>query len=79
MRYLYKKLESAEGSDMFVSDPIPAVIQRSGGRFRNLVVLQCTQKRTMQKVLSKCILKIEDIGRKIRTRWSLDVDPEETT
>lgn len=71
-------IEGGAINDMSVSYPIPSLIRRKKVHYRSLVVMQCQSRAQMQTILSNYLLKIEDLGRRMKVRWYLEVDPEDT-
>jgi primosomal protein N' (replication factor Y) len=55
--------------------PVPAPMERRGGRYRAQLMFQARERSSLQHLLRKLIslLEIEKKGR--RVRWSIDVDP----
>ena len=66
----------SNGTQLF--GPMPAPMEKRAGRFRTQLILQATQRQTLQQLLRTHLPGIENqkLGRKVR--WSVDVDPQDT-
>ena len=69
---------NSSADKVFVSYPIPAFFSPKRVKYRSLMVMQCQRRVLLQGLLSEHISWIEELGRKMRVRWILDVDPEDT-
>ncbi|MCD6039218.1 MAG: primosomal protein [Gammaproteobacteria bacterium] len=72
-----KKLFCPDSKALQWLGPIPAPMPKRAGRHRVQLVIQATQRPTLQNFLKKLLPDIEKMGSKQRVRWSLDVDPME--
>jgi len=61
-----------------VSYPIPAFMERRAGKYRALVVIRANSRVRSGQLLETHLSRIDDLARKARVRWSLDVDPQDT-
>ncbi len=61
-----------------ITNPIPAVISQRSGRHRALLVLRLMKRSDVRALISPAIKDIEILARKIKLRWSIDVDPHDT-
>lgn len=61
-----------------ISYPIPAQLERRAGRHRALIVISTRSRRAIGTLLSSRLEAIDQLARKTRVRWALDVDPHET-
>ena len=73
-----KLMKNSNADQVFVSYPISAFFSPKRVKYRSLMVMQCQRKVLLQGLLSEHISWIEALGRKMRVRWLLDVDPEDT-
>ncbi len=55
--------------------PVPAPMERRGGRYRAQLLLQSTQRPQLQRYLDRWLPLVEGHEAGRRVRWSLDVDP----
>ena len=55
--------------------PLPAPMQRKGGRFRAQLLLVCRSRRSAQYYGERLVSLAETLPAGKRLRWSLDVDP----
>ena len=58
--------------------PLPASMERRAGRFRAQLLLQSTQRGSLQQQLAQWLLRLEQLKSARKVRWSLDIDPQET-
>ena len=73
-----KLMKNSNADQVFVSYPISAFFSPKRVKYRSLMVMQCQRRVLLQGLLSEHISWIEALGRKMRVRWILDVDPEDT-
>jgi len=73
-----KLLEKNSGRKLKVTDPIPALMAQRSGRHRYLLVIRVMKKTDIQGCIGPTILDIENLARKIKLRWAIDVDPHDT-
>ena len=55
--------------------PVPAPMERRAGRFRAQLLLQCTSRAPLHKLLAHWLPVLEAMPAGRAVRWSLDVDP----
>ena len=58
--------------------PVPATMERRGGRYRAQLLLQSPQRGRLQQLLGLLALQLEQDRNSRRVRWSIDVDPVDT-
>jgi len=58
--------------------PVPATMERRGGRYRAQLLLQSAQRGQLQLLLGQLALQLEQDRDSRRVRWSIDVDPVDT-
>ena len=57
--------------------PLPAPLEKRGGRFRYLLSLSAARRAALQPVLAALALQLEPLPGARRVRWSIDADPQE--
>ncbi len=57
--------------------PVPAPMERRGGRIRAHLLVQALQRRQLQQLLSAWVPALAALPGARRVRWSIDVDPQE--
>ena len=57
--------------------PVRAPIEKRKGRFRNQLLIQCGNRKSLRKVLAPWCRSLEDLPEAKRTRWYLDIDPQD--
>ena len=55
--------------------PVPAPMERRAGRFRAQLLLQCSSRAPLHKLLAHWLPVLEAMPAGRAVRWSLDVDP----
>ena len=73
-----KLLEKDSDGKLKVTDPIPALMTQRAGRHRYLLVIRVMKKSDIHDCIGSTIPDIEDLARKIKLRWAIDVDPHDT-
>jgi primosomal protein N' (replication factor Y) len=58
--------------------PVPATMERRGGRYRAQLLLQSPQRGRLQNLLGQLTQQLEQNRDSRRVRWSIDVDPVDT-
>lgn len=57
--------------------PIPALMERRNDRFRYQLQIKCSSRNDLQNLLKGLFLELEGNALTNRTRWSIDVDPQD--
>lgn len=57
--------------------PLPAMMEKRGDRFRFQLQINSAQRKPLQQLLTSMAMKLESLGK--RVRWSIDIDPQETS
>lgn len=57
--------------------PVPAVMERMAGRYRQILLLRAARRSALQAALAKALPEIEALPQARRVRWSVDVDPQD--
>ena len=66
---------AAEG--VFIGGPVPALMERRGGKFRANLLFSAPDRRTLSRVLDPLPSAISASPWVNRVRWHLDIDPHE--
>lgn len=64
-------------NDIDCMGPVPAVMERLAGRYRQILLLRSTRRVALQSVLAKMLPQIELLPEAKKVRWSVDVDPQD--
>tara|TARA_R110001592_G_scaffold363321_1_gene683808 strand:- start:77245 stop:79506 length:2262 start_codon:yes stop_codon:yes gene_type:complete len=59
--------------------PLPAPMERRSGRFRHQFSIICNERPTLQRMMTTLCLELEQSQLAKRVRWSVDIDPQDTT
>ena len=57
--------------------PVSAPIEKRKGRFRNQLLIQSANRKSLRKALAPWCRSLEDLPEARRTRWYLDIDPQD--
>jgi len=57
--------------------PLPAIMERVGGRYRMYLVLQSDERAALHRQIEAWLPLIRDLPQARKVRWSVDVDPQE--
>jgi primosomal protein N' (replication factor Y) len=55
--------------------PVPAPMERRGGRYRAQLLVQADSRASLHKLLNNWLPLIEGLQQARQVRWSIDVDP----
>lgn len=66
------------GGAAHVSYPIPALMERRAGRYRALVVVSAGSRAAIARVLGGQLQALDELARRARVRFSIDIDPQDT-
>ncbi|MCF7982699.1 MAG: primosomal protein N', partial [Pseudomonadales bacterium] len=58
--------------------PIPAVMYKRSGRYRAQLILICSERKSLHRLIAPLCLQLENLGGARKVRWSVDVDPLES-
>jgi primosomal protein N' (replication factor Y) (superfamily II helicase) len=64
-------------SDVHCYGPVPAPMERRGGRYRAQLLVQSARRPQLQRFLAQWSLALRALPRSKGLRWSLDVDPQD--
>jgi primosomal protein N' (replication factor Y) len=59
--------------------PAPATMERRAGRFRAQLLLQSSGRAHLRAVISAIAPTLRGLAKSRRLRWSIDIDPQETS
>ncbi len=62
-----------------VYGPLPALIEKRGGRERYQLVLQAADRNSLHQDLDAWLARLEALKSAGRVRWSMDIDPQDMT
>ena len=62
-----------------VLGPIPSLMEKKAGKFRAQLLLSSNQRRSLHQLLTTCIAIITQSKTNQKVRWSIDVDPIDST
>ena len=77
-RALTKARQTLNGRDVQLIGPLPAPMERRAGRYRFQLLLHSTERQPLHRALEQLAPAMEQISRKPRIRWGIDVDPLDT-
>lgn len=65
------------GPDDTIYGPLPAMMERRGGRIRWYLLLQHAQRASLQAMLDEFLPRVRALEEARRVRWAIDLDPQE--
>jgi primosomal protein N' (replication factor Y) len=80
MQFLHRAMQQAPDAaekGVIALGPVPAPMERRGGRYRAHLLLQSDLRPVLQAFLSDWLPKVGGLRGTSRVRWSLDVDPQD--
>ena len=75
LRGVADRLLNPAVAGVFVLGPVPAPMERLGGRYRAQLLLQAERRSLLNECLSRLTVNLDTLKDAQRTRWSIDVDP----
>ncbi len=73
---LTRLVELAAGqTEVLALGPVPAPMPRQAGRFRQQLLLQCTERKPLHELVEQLIRQLPGLPEAKRVRWSVDIDP----
>jgi len=75
LRGVSQRLSTPAVSGVSVLGPVPAPMERLGGKYRAQLLLQSERRSTLNAALSRLTVNLDKLEGAQRTRWSIDVDP----
>ena len=64
-------------ADLRIFGPVNAPIEKRRGRYRNQLLIQSANRNALRKAMAQWCRLLESIPGANRTRWSLDIDPQD--
>ena len=64
-------------ADLSIFGPVNAPIEKRRGRYRNQLLIQSANRNVLRKAMAQWCRLLESIPGANRTRWSLDIDPQD--
>ena len=78
---VHEFLETARGvfpgGSAEIFGPLPALMERRGGRFRMYLVVNCDSRQSLHRQLDEWLPRIRNLPQARKVRWAIDVDPQE--
>lgn len=73
------KLSAPPSPSIQYVGPMPSLMERRNDRFRYQLQIVCSSRIELQRLLKEVLAKMEGSAFTARTRWSLDVDPQDVS
>ncbi len=67
------------GDAVQVWGPAPATMERRAGRFRAQLLLQGAARPPLRALIGAIVPELRRLAATSRLRWSIDIDPQETS
>ena len=65
-------------TELDLSYPLPAMMERRQGRYRALMVMRAAQRFDIGRVLRAALPALDELADKARVRQAIDIDPQDT-
>ena len=65
------------GGDTRIFGPMPAIMERMGGRSRMYLVLLADSRAALHRQIDPWLPRMQELRSSRRVRWSVDIDPQE--
>jgi primosomal protein N' (replication factor Y) len=65
------------GGETRLSGPMPALMERLGGRSRMYLVLQAAHRADLHRQVDAWLPRVRELRAARKVRWAIDVDPQE--
>jgi len=75
LRAVSQRLLNPVVSGVSVLGPVPAPMERLGGKYRAQLLLQSERRSSLNEALSRLTVNLDTLKDAQRMRWSIDVDP----
>ena len=75
LRGVSQRLMNPPVAGVYVLGPVPAPMERLGGRYRAQLLLQAERRSLLNECLARLTVNLDTLKEAQRTRWSIDVDP----
>lgn len=75
LRGVSQRLMNPPVAGVYVLGPVPAPMERLGGRYRAQLLLQAERRSLLNECLSRLTVNLDTLKDAQRMRWSIDVDP----
>jgi primosomal protein N' (replication factor Y) len=66
---------AADQTEVLALGPVPAPMPRQAGRFRQQLLLQCSERKPLHELVEHLIRQLPGLPEAKRVRWSVDIDP----
>ncbi len=73
------QLKKIANNALLLFGPIPALIEKRGGRYRYQLIIQSPDRKSLHKHIARWLDDIESLKDAKKVRWSIDVDPQDIT
>jgi primosomal protein N' (replication factor Y) len=77
LRRAAAEASNLKGKQVLVLGPVPAPMERRGGRYRAHLLVQSESRPVLQSFLTSWLIGVRALTGGSRVRWSVDVDPQE--
>ena len=75
LRGVAQRLTNPPVQGVSVLGPVPAPMERLGGKYRAQLLLQAERRSSLNETLYRLTVNLDTLKDAQRTRWSIDVDP----
>jgi primosomal protein N' (replication factor Y) len=76
-KFLQEAIELFPQGEALAHGPIPAIMERMGGRSRMYLVLLSPSRASLHRQIDQWLASLRDLPSSRKTRWAIDIDPQE--
>ncbi len=77
LRHAAVLINERKEKQLSVFGPVPALIEKRSGRFRQQLILQANNRNALHKHIDSWLLQLETAKLSKKVRWSIDIDPQD--
>ena len=76
-KFLHEAIELFPPGEALVHGPMPAIMERMGGRSRLYLMLLSPSRTSLHSQIDQWLLSLRDLPSSRKTRWAIDIDPHD--
>ncbi len=77
IKHASMQLKQLSKNTLLLFGPIPAIIEKHGGRFSYQLIIQATNIKILHEHIDEWLKNLEKTKNSKKVRWSLDIDPQD--
>jgi primosomal protein N' (replication factor Y) len=76
-KFLQEAIELFPQGEALAHGPVPAIMERMGGRSRMYLVLLSPSRASLHRQIDQWLPSLRALPSARKTRWAIDIDPQE--